>query len=523
MKTIIRIGMKAILIAFMLMMLPGINNRVLANEEETNAPKDLKAGVTYNVGDIIRISNNTVWVNSSNWGDTSKREIKGNRTYTMPQPRFSPPYIGYGSWFVEDLFKDTADDDIDLYFDNYYIQKFGDKYYSTGIRCYSGAGTQDDPYRFEIILVEMPTVSVTIDLGSGHEDLAKKTDSAVTDGATAITKTYPLLDYSAATKKWKDLHDDLSKTVTDAIEGSDKIDNDQYLFELAPNPISSYSSTAAITADLQNYYTNDLAAGTSYTLNAIWLNPISEISITIDNPSAGTEITYTRDDALDQTPVPSFKYDSNQYNLVKKSIDGTGERYGVFYAENLEDSPHYYKDKVMMAGESYSVYAMLEPTFGYFFPTTVNFTVNGENVPAEDVQSFKKEYLAFFCDIEALAVEYNCIDGYNAEWQKGSSSGIEFEFRGSPEDNAFALRQGIKVDGVEVSKDNYSEEEGSWIIKLEPSYLETLSEGDHALTALFKGGMSSTVKFTIRKQSSSDGESSKSSSNVYRFPITGIE
>ena len=123
MKTIIRNGMKAILIAFMLMMLPGINNRVLANEEETNAPKDLKAGVTYNVGDIIRISNNTVWVNSSNWGDTSKTEIKGNRTYTMPQPRFSPPYIGYGSWFVEDLFKDTADDDVDLYFDNYYIQK----------------------------------------------------------------------------------------------------------------------------------------------------------------------------------------------------------------------------------------------------------------------------------------------------------------------------------------------------------------------------------------------------------------
>ena len=50
----------------------------------------------------------------------------------------------------------------------------------------------------------------------------------------------------------------------------------------------------------------------------------------------------------------------------------------------------------------------------------------------------------------------------------------------------------IKVDGKDVSKDDYEYSPGSVIIKLKPEYLETISVGEHTLTALFEKGKEST-------------------------------
>ena len=55
-------------------------------------------------------------------------------------------------------------------------------------------------------------------------------------------------------------------------------------------------------------------------------------------------------------------------------------------------------------------------------------------------------------------------------------------------------------------------EKGSIIVKLKPSYLETLSVGEHTLTAMFKDGNNVTVKFYVRKKK-----------QPYPIPITGVE
>ena len=55
----------------------------------------------------------------------------------------------------------------------------------------------------------------------------------------------------------------------------------------------------------------------------------------------------------------------------------------------------------------------------------------------------------------------------------------------------------MKIDGIDVAKSNYAASNGSVIIKLNPTYLETLSVGNHTLTALFVDDLSASASFRI--------------------------
>ena len=88
--------------------------------------------------------------------------------------------------------------------------------------------------------------------------------------------------------------------------------------------------------------------------------------------------------------------------------------------------------------------------------------------------------------------------GNHNVWVKGSNVTSNFTFKNTKDDTiTYPNFLGIKVDGRDVSKSNYTYEEGSVIIKLKPSYLETLSIGKHTLTAMFDRGNDVTVEFTI--------------------------
>ena len=55
---------------------------------------------------------------------------------------------------------------------------------------------------------------------------------------------------------------------------------------------------------------------------------------------------------------------------------------------------------------------------------------------------------------------------------------------------------GIQVDGKPVDKNKYEAKPGSVIIDLKPTYLETLSVGEHTLNVVFEDGNAETT-FTI--------------------------
>lgn len=83
------------------------------------------------------------------------------------------------------------------------------------------------------------------------------------------------------------------------------------------------------------------------------------------------------------------------------------------------------------------------------------------------------------------------IAGTNATWQKGSEDGLPFTSNA-----AFADFLKVQVDGKDVDSSNYTVEEGSTIVTLNASYLETLSAGKHTLAIVSDTGTAET-EFTI--------------------------
>lgn len=67
-------------------------------------------------------------------------------------------------------------------------------------------------------------------------------------------------------------------------------------------------------------------------------------------------------------------------------------------------------------------------------------------------------------------------------------------------DYPMSLFQSIKIDGETVDADNYRIEEGSTIIILKGSYIDTLEEGDHVIMAYFDGKSAVRAEFTVASE-----------------------
>ena len=83
------------------------------------------------------------------------------------------------------------------------------------------------------------------------------------------------------------------------------------------------------------------------------------------------------------------------------------------------------------------------------------------------------------------------IKGANGEWRKGSEDGLFFTSNA-----AFADFLKVQVDGKDVDSSKYTVEEGSTIVTLNASYLETLSAGKHTLAIVSDTGTAET-EFTV--------------------------
>lgn len=79
------------------------------------------------------------------------------------------------------------------------------------------------------------------------------------------------------------------------------------------------------------------------------------------------------------------------------------------------------------------------------------------------------------------------IEGANGKWQKGSEGGLPFISNA-----AFADFLMVQVDGKDVDASNYTVKEGSTIVTLNASYLETLSAGKHTLAIVSDTGTAET-------------------------------
>lgn len=109
-------------------------------------------------------------------------------------------------------------------------------------------------------------------------------------------------------------------------------------------------------------------------------------------------------------------------------------------------------------------------------------------------------------------VTYSNTKGNGTQWTKGSTSTADFTFKRSKNDSeTFSHFTGIQVDGKDVAASNYTAEAGSVIVKLKSAYLETLSVGEHTLTALFDDGNNASAKFTIAAKKASGNSNTTNS------------
>ena len=123
------------------------------------------------------------------------------------------------------------------------------------------------------------------------------------------------------------------------------------------------------------------------------------------------------------------------------------------------------------------------------------------------VCGYKKTAIA----IDKLAP--SIIDGRNAKWNKGGENNLTFK-----SDAAFSDFVEVLVDGKTITAENYEKREGSIIIELKASYLETLAEGEHTLTICSASG-DATTKFTVEAEIVSPPTGS---TNVWVWIIIGV-
>ena len=123
------------------------------------------------------------------------------------------------------------------------------------------------------------------------------------------------------------------------------------------------------------------------------------------------------------------------------------------------------------------------------------------------VCGYKKTAIA----IDKLAP--SIIDGRNVKWNKGGENNLTFK-----SDAAFSDFVEVLVDGKTITAENYEKREGSIIIELKASYLETLAEGEHTLTIRSASG-DATTKFTVEAEIVSPPTGS---TNVWVWIIIGV-
>lgn len=150
---------------------------------------------------------------------------------------------------------------------------------------------------------------------------------------------------------------------------------------------------------------------------------------------------------------------------------------------------------------------------GYEF---VNWMLDGRAVSSDSRYEFTaQDDCKLVANFKLIDSPYYCAEGSGSTWTKGSSEALAFTFkRAEADETTFERFTGIEIDGVAVpEKDdsgaqNYTSESGSVIISLQPSFLETLSEGDHTLKAAFNDG-DAQAAFTVAAEAASASDSSK--------------
>ena len=313
-------------------------------------------------------------------------------------------------------------------------------------------------------------------------------------------------------------------------------------FTFSLKPISEYDSYDAASEASSMVY--DTAVTSDMTVYVLYVECVNEVRINVESPICGTEATVEEvDDESDwdtQTnkPVVTFE-DTEKFE---------NDFYAYWITEDEEGWEIY--NGSFTYGEKYIAGVQMATKFPYEFDYSniVNFYINGVKIEGTDrCWVYNRYYAVAIGEVECTEHNWGewevvkepttteeglerrvCsgdpthieerpiskldepepIDELNTYYFASESSvsantytlesgeNLKFKVECDTESNIISKFLGIEVDGEPVDISNYDATAGSVDINLHADYLDTLSEGEHTLTALFDDGEVETT-FTI--------------------------
>ncbi len=224
----------------------------------------------------------------------------------------------------------------------------------------------------------------------------------------------------------------------------------------------------------------NVTATEDITLTAGWKGCISDVALTYEAPHAG-------ENAGIPTVPAGVRYKVQEANVYTPEYRDA--------SSPLEEGEYIMSINVVPTEEGLE-FLSEEDEYG-FFDYSGTILMNGEPISCHYDKESNTLSLEYSFTTLPQEITYSCTAGDGNEWTKGSGTESEFTFSRSVDDEStFAHFTGIQIDGADVAETNYAAEAGSVNIRLSSAYLETLSEGEHTLTAVFDDGAAEAA-FTV--------------------------
>ena len=234
------------------------------------------------------------------------------------------------------------------------------------------------------------------------------------------------------------------------------------------------------------------------TLKFYWGDAVTDIDITLEYPEVGV----TTETPVDDGGYYSFDEQTNKPNIaVNAGFDVDVMSSYWVNKDSYEEEYQYYGEAFVgtfEAGNKY--YALLElhncsnKEYAFADASKLNITVNGEKASVFNVNSYGSS-VSITVEVELASDEYVVKEGANQDVNNTEYA----TFRINADYNLFKDGGKVFVDDNLVDPENYISEEGSTIITLLASYVNTLSVGQHTLKVEFTDSKVATTTFTISK------------------------
>ena len=383
----------------------------------------------------------------------------------------------------------------------------------TGVKITSGSGPTDDPYVFELVYTEKEKINPTVTIEGWK--YGEEPNDPVIEGNTG---------QGTVKEEYKTKDSDDSTYSTDIPENAGN-----YTLRVTIAETSDYKG-AEVTVDFS----------------------IAKADPSVTVPSAKTDLEYTGS-AQELITAGSAEGGTMYYCIGQDSTTPTAYgtevpkatdagTYYVFYHVKGDDNHNNTEAQVLEAKiakadpsglfpEGYHLIAELGDKLGdVLLPEGWSWINEEQSVGQEGTHYFLAKYTGDSTNYKDVPVNipvivikgtYSYVSGSSScVWIKGSLGSLLFTFKRTINDKkTFDSFLSAYTDGKEMTQNaQYGIKQGSLIISLNDSILNSLSIGTHILKVKFIDG-EATITFKVIDKSSGGGSSSKE----YEPPKTGIE